>query len=106
MDVEDALLWLARSGGTLTFSSRGMAGAAPSHANAGYAIEAAVPGPAGGRQAASAFAGSREARQDGVSPAVIRAISELMAKSGAPPQAAVLLPIRSAAPARPCPAAA
>ena len=43
-EIEDALLWLARSGGTLWFASAGMACGAPAHANAGYTVEAAVEG--------------------------------------------------------------
>lgn len=97
-ELEEAFLWLARSGGSLTFASVGMACAAPAHANAGYAVRAAVPGERG-PESASAFAGSYEARTLRLTPDVARVVAELRART-ASAQSAVLAP-RPAASGRP-----
>jgi len=98
MEIDEALLWLARSGGTLKFTPVAMPAGVPAHARAGYALTAAVPGPDGPAVTAEVFVGSFDARAAGLSPAVATAVSELKARATGPATLPVARPRPTAPP--------
>lgn len=84
MGNDESLLWLARSGGMLKFSPVAMPSGVPAHANAGYALTAAVPGPDGRSVTAETFVGSFDARSVGFSRALDFLVTDLKAQANAP----------------------